>query len=87
MIEKSISYRSSIYYFYFYFFRIAMAETVFASTHSKPQKSPQSILQRRRGKTVGILGVAFIELGEVHASRTAAAVHFRNTHPCPVKVG
>jgi len=30
----------------------------------------------RRGKTVGILGVAFIEPREIHASPTAAAVHF-----------
>ena len=30
----------------------------------------------QRGKTVGILGVAFIETGKFHASRTAAALRF-----------
>ena len=33
----------------------------------------------QRGKIVGILGVAFIETVEIHASRTAAAIRMLNT--------
>ena len=33
----------------------------------------------RRGKIVGILGIAFIGTVEIHASRTAAAIRMQNT--------
>ena len=35
----------------------------------------------RRGKTVGIFNAAFIGTGNIHASRTASAVHFFGTLP------
>ena len=35
----------------------------------------------RRGKTLGIFNAAFIELGEIHASPTAAAMQFSEHAP------
>ena len=44
---------------------------------SQNEKIPTVDPPARRGKTVGIIYAAFIELGEIHASPTAAAVEER----------
>ena len=38
-----------------------------------------TIFRRKRGKIVGILGVAFIGTVEIHASRTATTIRMQNT--------
>ena len=53
-------------------------KTVFASTHAKMQKSPQSILQQGEERLWGFSNAAFIETEEIHASRNAAAMRFQN---------
>ena len=47
----------------------------FVLTDHNRKKIPSGSLQKG-GKTVGIFNAAFIETGEIHASRTAAALQF-----------
>ena len=49
---------------------------VFASTHPKTKKSPQSILRSGEERLWGFSNTAFIEPREIHASPTAAAGRF-----------